>query len=103
VGIHVADRSLFLAIARLLWAFDFAPATDKSGNAVMPDRGDSTAGFVVSPNRFPLKITPRSEARAKVARGARDECRELLDGRGQWREMPAGMAFVGQEDMKARE
>ena len=36
-GLHVAEKSLFLNIARLLWGFDVLPAVDESGNEVLPD------------------------------------------------------------------
>lgn len=46
-GMHVAERSLFLAMSRILWAFDNEPAVDKNGAKIMPDSDEYTQGFVV--------------------------------------------------------
>lgn len=43
-GMHVADRSLFIAISRLLWAFEFEPVP---GYPIEQDA--VTAGFIASP------------------------------------------------------
>ena len=36
-GMHVAERSLFLNIARLLWGFDILPTVDENGKELLPD------------------------------------------------------------------
>ena len=36
-GMHVAERSLFLNIARLVWAFDIKHAQDENGNDIPVD------------------------------------------------------------------
>ncbi|KAI0868661.1 cytochrome P450 [Hypoxylon argillaceum] len=42
-GMHIADRNLFLAMSRLLWAFDFRRPVDKStGKEIVPDMEDLT-------------------------------------------------------------
>ncbi|KAK3686112.1 cytochrome P450 [Podospora appendiculata] len=79
-GMHIADRSMFLAIAR-------APY----GREITPDPDDLTSGLVVEPRPFPLKITPRSELRAALVRRAWKECQVSLDAGGQWREVPEGV------------
>jgi cytochrome P450 len=43
-GMHVAERSLFLGMSRMLWAFDIEPATDKEGNKIIPDTDKYTQG-----------------------------------------------------------
>ncbi|KAI0102540.1 putative cytochrome P450 [Nemania sp. FL0031] len=65
-GIHVADRSLFLGIARLLWAFDFKRPLDNEGNEIIPDPTKVTQGFVASPLPFKVIITPRDAKRAEI-------------------------------------
>jgi hypothetical protein len=47
-GLHVADRSLFLTILRLLWAFDFKPHLEASGEATQIDGDDMSQGFIVA-------------------------------------------------------
>ena len=79
-GMHVAERSLFLGIARMLWAFDVSPVKDADGNDILPDQEKLTQGFVCMPEEFQAKITPRSEARAKKVRQEWKEAEEgLLD------------------------
>ncbi|EHY61259.1 hypothetical protein HRR80_009080 [Exophiala dermatitidis] len=63
-GMHVAERSLFLGISRILWGFNIEPVTDAAGNKILPDQEKLTQGFVCMPEEFPAKITPRSQARA---------------------------------------
>jgi len=64
-GIHVGERNLFLAMAKLLWGFSFAPGKE-DGKTVMPDTDPVTGyceGFLVCANDFLCDIKPRSEAR----------------------------------------
>lgn len=93
-GMHVVDRSMFLVIARLMWAFEFSKAVDENGNEVVPDQDDLVGGFLVQPRAFPVTIRPRDEKRAERVREAWDECKSLLDEEMQWREVPAGMPFT---------
>ncbi|KAM0715288.1 hypothetical protein Q7P37_008786 [Cladosporium fusiforme] len=67
-GIHVAERSLFLGVARLLWAFDILPAKGADGKEILPDQEKLTQGFVCMPESFPARIVPRSTAREQVVR-----------------------------------
>lgn len=63
-GIHLAERSAFVAIAKILWAFDIRPGLDEKGNVVDIDITSETRykdGLVVSPAPFPCDIRPRSE------------------------------------------
>ena len=91
-GMHVAERSLFLAIARLLWAFEFHPKKDQNGKEIIPDPNELTEGFVVQPKEFMVDIRSRSEGHVRRMRGAWEEMRErVLDGEGQWRSVPEGM------------
>jgi cytochrome P450 len=89
-GIHVAERSLFLGISRILWAFDIAPEVDSKGSPILPDPDRLTQGFVCMPEEFPAKITARSKERAElVVREWRDAERECLDPKtGQWMQSP---------------
>lgn len=65
-GIHLAERNLFLGIAKLIWAFSIEPGLDDCGNTIEPDfdpRTGYSEGFLVCAKDFPCRITPRSEAR----------------------------------------
>lgn len=68
-GIHLAERNLFLGIAKLLWAFDFAPGKDGNGKAILPDTDPTTGyseGFLVCAKPYALEIKVRSEKRQET-------------------------------------
>lgn len=93
-GMHVAERSLFLAMSRLLRAFDIEPALDSDGEKILPDADQYTQGFVVEPLPFPDKLTPRSKERAGLIKRAWSQAQEQLDPlTGQWKVIPEGMAL----------
>ncbi|KAF4777390.1 cytochrome P450 [Colletotrichum scovillei] len=92
-GTHIADRSLFLSISRLLWAFNLEKAVDTEGNEITPNADDLTDGFLVQPKPFPAKITPRSDAHVQVIRREWEASQALLDESKQWKEIPSGMVF----------
>ncbi|KAL5520612.1 hypothetical protein ACEPAF_2613 [Sanghuangporus sanghuang] len=60
-GMHLARNSVFVNIARLLWAFDILPALDKNGKEIIPDSMDYTDGFNSKPVSFDCRLIPRSE------------------------------------------
>ena len=65
-GIHLAERNLFIGMAKLLWAFEFSETKDPSGKPIPLDVDAKTAyseGFLHCPKPFDCKITVRSEAR----------------------------------------
>ncbi|KAJ9643783.1 hypothetical protein H2204_001928 [Knufia peltigerae] len=92
-GIHVAERSLFLAVSRILWAFNIEPAKDASGNPIIPDQEKFTQGFVCMPEPFPASIKARSPGRAKLVDEEWFEAeKEFLDpGTKQWLKTPPGV------------
>ncbi|KAL3419065.1 cytochrome P450 [Phlyctema vagabunda] len=92
-GMHIAERSLFLAMSRILWAFNVQPALNEDGEHLMPDPDNLTGGLMVHPQPFPAKITPRSEKHAAIIREQWAKCLPLLDEKLQWKEVPAGMKF----------
>ncbi|KAF2196383.1 cytochrome P450 [Delitschia confertaspora ATCC 74209] len=92
-GIHVAERSLFLGISRMLWGFEFLPQKDTTGQEVMPDPNDLTEGFIVVPRPFPANIKPRSERHAQIMREEWEKAQEFLNAEKQWKKVPEGMMF----------
>jgi cytochrome P450 len=89
-GMHVAERSLFLGIARILWAFDIVPKVGADGKPILPDQEKLTQGFVCMPEVFAASIVPRSAERAEIVRREWKVCEEsLLDaGTKQWISSP---------------
>lgn len=67
-GIHLAERGLFVAFAKLLWAFDITPKVDDAGNTI-PINCDPvtgyTDGFLRCARPFAVDIKPRSEERQR--------------------------------------
>lgn len=90
-GMHVAERSLFLGIARMLWAFSFEPQFDTKGSPILPNPDRVTQGFVCQSEAFLVRIVPRSMERAKmVAQEWEDAKRDCLDPTTkQWQKLPA--------------
>ncbi|KAJ7446930.1 cytochrome P450 [Mycena galericulata] len=67
VGRHVANQSMFIQIACLLWCFDIGPAKDEQGNIVMPDPMNSVdEGLIVRPAPFSCTVVARSPEVASV-------------------------------------
>jgi len=65
-GIHLAERALFVAIAKIVWAFDIHPGRDEEGNVIEPDISHETGyegGIIVTPRPFSCELRPRSEKR----------------------------------------
>ncbi|KAF2026772.1 cytochrome P450 [Setomelanomma holmii] len=92
-GMHIAERSLFLAIARLLWTFQFELAQDVHGNAIMPDADDLTEGLFVLPKPFPARIVPRDEHKIACVKEEWSKMADLLDKDLQWKVLPAGLIW----------
>lgn len=79
-GMHVAERSLFLGISRILWAFNISPSKDEQERTIIPDQEQLTQGFVCMPVEFPASILPRSAGRAEVVRAEWKQAEsQLLD------------------------
>ncbi|CAI7607955.1 unnamed protein product [Penicillium pancosmium] len=87
-GIHVAERSLFLGMAGILWAFTIKPAKDSHGNEIIPDADRLTQGFVCMPEPFPASITPRSKEREAMIIKEWKVQEDLLDSEKQWFNSP---------------
>jgi len=98
-GIHIADRSMFLAISRLLWAFDFRPAVDeKTGRELVPDMNDLQQGLFMMPSRFDADIVPRSAMRSRVIGDEWERIKRVFLGEDkQWTEVPDGIKWKGMD------
>ncbi|KAL1734779.1 cytochrome P450 [Schizophyllum commune] len=68
-GMHLANVSVALAAMKLLWAFEFRPATDpKTGKTVQLDIMKKRDGIAAGPPPFKCDIRCRSPARAELLR-----------------------------------
>lgn len=90
LAMNLVDQSLFLVMARLLWAFDFKRAMDdQTGLDIVPDMDDLQFGLFVMPKPFPANIVPRTADKARRIREEWDQAAgELLDANLQWRTRP---------------
>jgi hypothetical protein len=98
---HIADRSLFLAMARLLWAFNFQRAVDEDGNEIIPDMTDLVGGLFVQPRAFKANIRPRNASKAERVRKEWSEMTEFLDDELQWKAVPKGLVWRDYEPVEA--
>lgn len=65
-GIHLAERNLFLGMAKLLWAFEFSESKDEHENPIPLNVDPKTAyseGFLHCPKPFDCEIRLRSDER----------------------------------------
>lgn len=86
-GMHVAERSMFIAISRLLWSFDFRSIPGKK-----PDPAAISEGLACMPAKYTCDIKAR-EGKAELIRAIWEEAQSALDNEGQWRDLPRTMAM----------
>ena len=71
-GMHIAERSLYILVARIAWACDISKKV-KDGKDVGVPLYDYVSGFNVQPNWFPFDLKARSEVRWKIVAMATEE------------------------------
>lgn len=61
-GLHLAEASLFILTAKLLWAFDISPSLDAQGNELPVDISDDAyeTGGNTLPKPFAARFKPRN-------------------------------------------
>ncbi|KAH6971061.1 cytochrome P450 [Ilyonectria sp. MPI-CAGE-AT-0026] len=69
-GMHLAENSLFITLAKLLWAFKIEPPLGADGKPLAMDLSDAAYedGVNTVPKPFKARFLPRSEARMEVLR-----------------------------------
>ncbi|KAJ3711064.1 cytochrome P450 [Lentinula raphanica] len=73
VGRHVANNSMFINIACLLWAFSITAELDSEGNPKLPDPSRSIEGLTIRPQPFGCKFTARNADVAELITQAKSE------------------------------
>ncbi|RMZ70293.1 O-methylsterigmatocystin oxidoreductase [Pyrenophora seminiperda CCB06] len=66
-GVHVAERSMFINMARVLWGFNIRKKVGRDGKEV-PVSDKMMPGFFSVPEPFEADIRPRSEEHVRVMR-----------------------------------
>ena len=81
-GIHIAERSLFLAISRFLWSFDFRKARGPDGGEmdVVPHRFSISTVLELDP--FQCEIAPRDGQRVRVIGSAWEGAKKQFQSMG---------------------
>lgn len=79
-GQHVSANSMFIIIARLLWAFEFHQAVDERGQLVPIDDMAFTSGFNSRPKPFKVTFIPRSKNVQKVVENEWQQADKDIDG-----------------------
>jgi hypothetical protein len=74
-GIHVAERSLFINVSRVLWGFNLRKKIGKDGKEVEVS-AKMAPGFFSVPDPFECDITPRSEKHAVIMREESEKAEE---------------------------
>ncbi|KAK7464215.1 hypothetical protein VKT23_006381 [Stygiomarasmius scandens] len=79
VGRHVANNSLFIQIAIILWAMSLEPAKDSSGNPIRPNvHAEEQNGIFIRPAPFDITARARfSEAEALIQQTREDIMKEV--------------------------
>ncbi|KAH6985114.1 cytochrome P450 [Ilyonectria destructans] len=85
-GIHVAERTLFLAVVRLLWAFQIDKARGPDGEQIQVDRDEVTQSIAARPVPFRCSIKPRSEKHIAIVKEAWKNAADMLDATGNYKE-----------------
>jgi cytochrome P450 len=83
-GLDIADRNIWLCIARFFWAFDVKPAMGIDGKSELPVQDDFIPGFAAIPRPYKAEITPRSERKSKLIREEWGAAKQTLDEDGQY-------------------
>lgn len=91
---HIADRSLYLALSRLLWTFDFRRVKDEqTGEEIVPGFQDNTDGLASYPKPFRADIRPRSQAKVATITEEWRKTSQSLDQDMQWETLPEGLVW----------
>jgi cytochrome P450 len=77
-GAGLAHNSLFIALARLLWAFDFTPVREDNGAEREYDTFAYTQGFNIRPKSFECEINVRSEERREVLKAELKSAKRVM-------------------------
>ncbi|ORY05703.1 putative O-methylsterigmatocystin oxidoreductase [Clohesyomyces aquaticus] len=85
-GLHLAENSMFIVLAKLIWAFDIGPPVDELGREVGVDLSDEAfeAGGNTVPKPFRARYVVRSEeVRRTILREAEEARRDGYVLRGE--------------------
>lgn len=69
-GMHLAENSLYITLAKIIWAFKIRPMIDEVGKEVKVDVSDEAYedGANTLPKMYKVRFLPQNETREKVLR-----------------------------------
>jgi hypothetical protein len=75
---HLAENSLFITLAKLLWAFEIRPHIGSDGREEVVDVSDDAyeEGINTLPKPFQVRFIPRSSVREGVVRSEWEEAQK---------------------------
>jgi hypothetical protein len=79
-GVHVAEKSLYLNIARVLWAFNISKKISEDGKVIEPNAA-MVPGWMTIPQPFECSITVRSEKKSELIKQIWLDAKRGLDGK----------------------
>lgn len=79
-GVHVAEKSLYLNIARVLWAFNISKKVGNDGKVVEPNT-NMVPGWMTIPLPFECDITVRSAKKAVLIDEIWADAKKNLDSK----------------------
>ncbi|KAK5043488.1 hypothetical protein LTR84_011957 [Exophiala bonariae] len=65
-GQNIAERSLFILVARIMWTCKISKAKDATGHEIDVPLYNYTTGFNAQPKSFPFELKPRDDSRLGV-------------------------------------
>jgi hypothetical protein len=74
-GQNIAERSLYIITARILWGCQLGHKLDAQGKEIPIREYDYCSGFNTQPNHFQFDLKARSEKRGKIIKQAYTESR----------------------------
>ncbi|KAJ9603323.1 hypothetical protein H2200_012101 [Cladophialophora chaetospira] len=84
-GMHVAEGTLMLTMARVLWAFDISKAKDDQGKEIEVDPDEITQSIASRPLPFKCEIKARTPKHAEIVRKTWEEAQHVLDDAGNYK------------------
>ena len=88
-GVHLAEKSLYLNIARVLWAFNLNKKKDSDGQVIEPEAG-MVPGWMTIPLPFKCEITVRSDQKKALIEKIWTEAKKGLKADG---DIPDGQGY----------
>ncbi|KAL2787809.1 cytochrome P450 [Aspergillus keveii] len=75
-GQRLAENSLMLNMAKLVWLFNILPGSEGGGDLSVET--GYTDGFLIAPKKFPVRFVPRSDSHVETIQKELQQCQALF-------------------------